>query len=168
MYARKRLLLLCVLCVHNSRRNSYNLLLPYMYPPYPLLLWVCQQMESGEGGGGECWGGNLCCGSGFTESGYGSGSSISIWIRIQYGSRVLIAKNIKNTVEKIFSSKLQEKSSALKRKHPALQTVKFIKFLSFSGSFLPYRNRIRIWIHNTCGNVTLQLWEFTSVAPIRF
>jgi hypothetical protein len=40
--------------------------------------------------------------------------------------------------------KLQEKPSALKREHPALQKMKILSFFSFFGSFLPSWIRIRI------------------------
>ncbi len=64
---------------------------------------------------------------------------IQIRIRIQYGSgsRVLMTKNWRKKMQmKIFlikscnllMSKLQEKTSALKREHPALQKMKFINF----------------------------------------
>ncbi len=57
------------------------------------------------------------------------------WFRIQSGSRVLMTKNWwKNTAENFFKiknwnllmSKLQEKPSALKREHPALQKIRFV------------------------------------------
>ncbi len=37
-------------------------------------------------------------------------------------------------------SKLQEKTSALKREHPALQNMKFINFFYFVGNFCPPRS----------------------------
>jgi hypothetical protein len=40
--------------------------------------------------------------------------------------------------------KLQEKPSALKREHPALQKIKILSFFYFFGSFLPSWIRIRI------------------------
>jgi hypothetical protein len=40
--------------------------------------------------------------------------------------------------------KLQEKPSALKREHPALQKMKILSFFYFLGSFLPSWSRIRI------------------------
>jgi hypothetical protein len=40
--------------------------------------------------------------------------------------------------------KLQEKPSALKREHPALQNMKFCTFFYFCGSFLPSWIRIQI------------------------
>ncbi len=89
----------------------------------------------------------------FSYCGSGSGSSS--------GSRVLMTKNWKNLKLKkikaeIFffmfwikncnflilrplkrTPKLQEKPSALKRKHPAIQNMKFLYFFFFCGSFLP-------------------------------
>ncbi len=78
-------------------------------------------------------------------------------IRIQSGSRVFMTKYWKKfTAEKFLiknynlpiprppyrTSKLQKKPSALKRKHPALQNMKFLNFFYFCGSFLPS------WIHD--------------------
>jgi hypothetical protein len=40
--------------------------------------------------------------------------------------------------------KLQEKPSALKKEHPALQNMKILYFFYFCGSFLPSWIRIRI------------------------
>ncbi len=85
-----------------------------------------------------------CCGSRFIES--GSGSSILSESGSGYRSRVLITKNWRKKIQlKFFSflfliknfnlfilglhkraSKLQEKPSALKREHPALQKMTFI------------------------------------------
>jgi hypothetical protein len=81
-------------------------------------------------------------GSGFIEVGFGNGSGSNISCESGSGSRskVLMTKNkTKNTAE-IFlikngnllimklpqrTSKLQEKVSALKREHPALQKIEF-------------------------------------------
>ena len=41
-------------------------------------------------------------------------------------------------------TKLQEKPSALKREHPALQKMKILSFFLFFGSFFPSWIRIRI------------------------
>jgi hypothetical protein len=94
---------------------------------------------------------NQSCGPGFIESGsgYGSGSSILS----EFGSRVLMTKNWKNTARNflksflikywnLLRSKLQEQPSDLKKEHPALQTMKFINFFYVCGSFLPF------WIRN--------------------
>jgi hypothetical protein len=62
----------------------------------------------------------------------------------------------KNADEKFFiikncnllMSKLQEKTSGLKREHPALQKIKFINYFFVCGSFLPSWIRIRGWIAN--------------------
>ncbi len=88
------------------------------------------------------------CESAFISS--GSGSSIFGWIpiriRIQYGSRALITKNLKKITAKKLNFfgiknynlpiprppqrtfKLQKKPSALKRGHPTLQNMNFLKF----------------------------------------
>ncbi len=77
------------------------------------------------------------------------------WIRIQSGSRASMTKNKIKTAENFFlsffdqdwnllilrtpkrTSKQQEKPSALKREHPALQTKKFFNLFLFCGSFFP-------------------------------
>jgi hypothetical protein len=94
---------------------------------------------------------------------YGSGSSFSRESGYGSGSRVLMTNTEeKNTAEIFFisfrstiaiylslglherTSKLQEKPSALKREHPALQKMKFINFFFYvCGSFLPSWIRIR-------------------------
>ncbi len=47
-----------------------------------------------------------------------------------------------------YASKIHKKPSALKRKHPALQNIKFLNFFNFCRSFLPSWIRIRIRIRN--------------------
>ena len=83
---------------------------------------------------------------------------IRIRIRIQSGSRVLMTKNWRKKYSRNFFSlffiqnshllmsklHVQEKPSAFKREHPALQKMKFINFHYVCGSFLP--SWILIWI----------------------
>ncbi len=103
---------------------------------------------------------NQCCGSGFIESGSGYGSCSSILSESGSGSTVLMNNKFKKKPDEIFlyifclikncnllvprrpqrTSKLQEKLSALKREHPALQKMNFTN----SFLFLPSWIRIRI------------------------
>jgi hypothetical protein len=105
--------------------------------------------------------------------------TIPIRIRIQYGSSVWwsnIDKNLqlKKKFDIFFlvnhcnlliprppkrTSKLQEKSSALNREHPAIPNLKFINFSLFCGSFKPSWIRIHwpdwIRIRSGSGSETL-------------
>jgi hypothetical protein len=82
-----------------------------------------------------------CCGSGYIESRSESGSRVQM---IKSWKKLQMKKNLSNLDEKMAiyctnvlipgppkrTSKLQEKPSALKREHPALQQLKFISFFS--------------------------------------
>ncbi len=97
----------------------------------------------------------LCCGSGFIESGSGSGSNPDTgfwWPKTKEKktaekfSHLFFDQKLQFTYPKasIKTSKLQEKPSAIKREHPTLQKMKLINFFYFSGSFSPSWIRIRI------------------------
>ncbi len=97
----------------------------------------------------------LCCGSKFIKSGSGSRSNPDPgfwWPRTKEKntaenfSYLFLIKNCNLLLPRPpkSTSKLQEKSSALKREHPALQKMKLINFFYFSGSFSPSWIRIRI------------------------
>ncbi len=120
-----------------------------------------------------------CFGSGFIVS--GSGSSISGWISIRVRIHGFDDKNFFNKLQlNIFldfffikncklliprTFKLQEKPSALKIEHSALQNIKFRNLIYFCGSFCPsgsgtgFRSLIRIhwpdWIRIHPGSETL-------------
>ncbi len=79
---------------------------------------------------------------------------IRIRIRIQSGFRVWWLKTEGEKIQQklffiffylkmqfLLMSKLQEKPSALKREHPALQKMKFINFFMFWGHFCPTGSR---------------------------
>ncbi len=87
---------------------------------------------------------------------------IRIQIRVQHFKRIRIriffipykfAKYVPGPLK--MTSKLQEKPSAHKREHPALQKMKFINFFPFCRSFLPSWIRFRIqgphWIRIQSG-----------------
>ncbi len=102
------------------------------------------------------------CGSGYSiSSEYGSGSRV--WLTKSWTKKIqlkyfLYLFYIKNCY--LLMSKLQEKPSALKREHPALQKLNLLIFFMFVGLFCPpvsgagciLRIRIRIqvpqWIRN--------------------
>jgi hypothetical protein len=65
-----------------------------------------------------------------------------IYIFLIKNCNLLIPRPLQRT------SKLQEKPSAFKRKHSAIQNMNFIYFFFFRGSFFPSWIRIRIRILN--------------------